>query len=147
MGKITKKPAHKKGSLIDPEKLPPKCKTNFDYPVFCFKYLDDNFSLKGCDIKLYENFISRLKKLSILGFKEISTSERHSFGYELLPKETFKISKLPEIITDEVQKLYVFRYGPNNLPFVAYRRPNTETLHLLAIESKHNNLYNHGKKK
>lgn len=45
-----------------------------DYPIFCFKYLQE-VSVKDCNNpKFFNDFIFRLRKLSELGWKEISKS-------------------------------------------------------------------------
>ena len=78
-----------------------------DYPLFSFKYLTD-FSFKDCrDGSFFSEFLFRLKRLSLLGWKEIAKSDRHSFGMEKIPRESIK-HDIPPQITPEVP-LFAFR--------------------------------------
>lgn len=113
---------------------------NIDYPIFCFKYLQEN-SLENCaDVKLLKQFLKRVQKLSELGWTEINKSPRHGFGKELIPVARIK-PQLPEFVTPDVTDLHVFRYGGNNLPFVCLK--NQKILHVLFIEIKHGDIYDH----
>lgn len=52
---------------------------SIDHPLFSFKYLQKQ-SVENCtDVKFFQSFIFRLKKLSELGWSEIRKSDRHSF--------------------------------------------------------------------
>ncbi|MFT4204655.1 MAG: hypothetical protein QM610_12190 [Chitinophagaceae bacterium] len=112
-----------------------------DYPIFCFKYLQD-VSIKKCnDHKFFCDFIFRLRKLSELGWKEINKSSRHSFGTERLPVKSLK-PDLPPIITDDVDELTVFRANGNNLPFLGIRKSGV--FHIIFIETSFGDIYDHG---
>ena len=138
--KEAKKERQKKKMLAHVEKEP----LNFDYPVFCFKYLHPNFNLTKCkDMQLLNNLIARLQKLSKIGFSGIKNSDKHGYGNEPIPIEQIKIQNFPEIIPEDVKKLDIYRASGNNLPFAVYRRPNTNVLHIIAISCKFNSLYNH----
>jgi hypothetical protein len=111
-----------------------------DYPIFCFKYLQDT-SLKKCsDYKFLIDFIFRLQKLGELGWKEINKSHRHSFGTEKIPITQIK-PKLPAIITNDIDELTVFRANGNNLPFLGIRNPNV--FHIIFIETSFGDIYDH----
>jgi len=112
---------------------------DFDYPIFCFKYLSK--SIKDCPKEHKEEFITRLFKLSKLSFKQINTSNRHQYGWEKINKKTLRIN-LPPFITEEVNFLYAYRYNGKKNPFLAYRRPNTSILHIIAIDYNFS-AYNH----
>lgn len=57
--------------------------STIDYPLFSFKYLCSNISIKKCSRgKFFFNFLSRLKELSNAGWKVIEKSDRHSLGTE-----------------------------------------------------------------
>jgi len=114
---------------------------DFDYPIFCFKHLNKKFSLNKCDAKHKKALITRLGKLSELGFDEINKSGRHQFGREKINKKSLKFN-LPKFITDDVDFLYAFRYNGKH-PFLAYRRPNSAILHIIAIDYNFS-AYNHG---
>lgn len=111
-----------------------------DYPIFCFKYLQD-VSIKNCDnYKFLIDFIFRLQKLGELGWQQINTSSRHSFGTEKIPIKQIKPA-LPIIITDEIEELTVFRANGNNLPFLGIRKINV--FHIIFIETDFGDIYNH----
>jgi hypothetical protein len=111
------------------------------YPLFSFKYLEDD-SIKDCDdSKFFFDFIIRLKKLSELGWDEIRKSARHSFGTEKIPKNKIKKSVFPKIVTPDVQYLTVFRTKGNNLPFVGIQEGIV--FHILFIECEFGDIYDH----
>lgn len=110
-----------------------------NYPIFCFKYLQ-NTSLKECESEVYKNFVERIRKLSDLGWKEIDKSARHSFGTEKIPISMIK-PQLPSFVTPEVESLVCFRYTGNNLPFLGLRFNNV--FHVIYIESKFGDIYDH----
>ena len=111
-----------------------------DYPIFCFKYLQD-VSIKKCnDYRFFFDFIFRLQKLGELGWQEINKSSRHSFGTEKIPIKQIKPA-LPIIITDDIDELTVFRANGNNLPFLGIRKTNV--FHIIFIETDFGDIYNH----
>lgn len=114
-------------------------KMKIDYPIFCFKHLQD-VSIKGCDPSIYSSLISRIRKLQELGWNEINKSGRHSYGHEGIPISKIKPS-LPPFISEDVEKLYAFRYTGNNLPFLALRNGNI--LHIVFIETNFGDIYEH----
>ena len=112
-----------------------------DYPVFCFRYLQE-VSLKGCkNHKFYFDFIFRLRKLAELGWKGIGKADRHGFGTEKIPVKSLK-PNLPDFITDDVEELTVFRASGNNLPFLGIRKANI--FHIVFVETNFGDIYNHG---
>lgn len=111
-----------------------------DYPIFCFKYLQ-NKSIKDCNnYKFFYDFLIRLQKLSELGWKEINKSNKHSYGTEKIPVKSIK-PNLPSIITDDVEELTVFRANGNNLPFLGIEKPGL--FHIVFIETKFGDIYDH----
>jgi hypothetical protein len=127
-------------NLIETKKMDNQSVLNENYPIFCFKYLSDK-SIKVCtDPKFYYDFLMRLKKLSELGWNEIRTAQRHSFGMEPVAKEKIK-PELPACITPDVQTLHVFRANGNNLPFVGIQIQRI--FRVLFIETQFGDIYNH----
>jgi hypothetical protein len=116
-----------------------KVENGIDYPVFCFKHLQEA-SIKNCEPIVYKKFIERAQKLSELGWKEIQTSGRHSFGQEKIPVDQIKPAK-PPFVTPDIKELSVFRYTGDNHPFVAIRRDNV--LHVIFIEVNFGDIYDH----
>lgn len=111
-----------------------------EYPIFCFKYLQE-VSIEKCkDSKFFYDFIFRLRKLGELGWKEINKSSRHSFGTEKISVKSLK-PNLPSIITDDVDELTVFRANGNNLPFLGIRKPGV--FHIIFIETNFGDIYDH----
>jgi hypothetical protein len=88
--------------------------SEIDHPLFSFKYLSD-VSIKGCkDHSFLLNFILRLQKLCELGWNEIRSSHKHSYGMEPIPYNSIKPKdKLPSFVTREVE-LDVFRASGDN---------------------------------
>lgn len=115
-------------------------KSKIGYPVFCFKHLQD-VSIKGCDHQVFFSLIERIRKLEELGWQEINKSPRHAYGHEGISVNQIK-PKLPPFVSEDVEKLYAFRYQGNNLPFLALR--NGDILHVIFIETKFGDIYDHG---
>lgn len=110
-----------------------------DYPIFCFKYLQMK-SIQDCsDPKYFFDYLSRLKKLSELGWEEIRKADRHSFGMEKISKESIK-PDIPNFVTPEAI-LLAFRANGNNLPFVGVQCG--KIFHVIFMESKFGDIYDH----
>lgn len=125
------------------EKIPLKSRTSLDNfndePFFSFKYLQ-SVSFEDCmDAYFLKEFVFRLQKLSLLGWKQISVSKRHSFGMEKLPREIIK-PQLPVEVTPETP-LFAFRASGNNLPFIGIRKDNM--FYIIFIETKFGDIYKH----
>jgi hypothetical protein len=128
MGKVKKKLALR-NKITDTDK-----KQN-SYPVFCFKYLMDE---PKCDPEsragFYAEFITRLKKLSNLGWNAINVSGKHGFGYEKIPIDNIKPKNLPSIITPEIKDLVVFRATGDNRAFLGIR--NCDIFHIVHFRQQ-----------
>lgn len=112
-----------------------------DYPIFSFKYLQDISYLESEDADFLAKFINRLHKLSILGWKGIRTSQRHSFGTEQLEYNQIKPKdKIPSFITPET-KFTVFRAHGDNRPFLGIQDKNV--FHIIFIEANFGDIYDH----
>ena len=90
-----------------------------------------NFSVDKCLPKHREAFLIRLCKLSELGFREMNQSHRHAYGFEKIEIKPLHFSTL-KFISEEVEFPYAYRYKGKN-PFLAYRRPSSAVLHIIAI--------------
>lgn len=92
--------------------------SKIDHPLFSFKYLKDVSIDKCNDSSFFYDFLMRLQKLSNLGWKEIRTSHRHSFGMEKIPVEDIvPREQLPSFVTKEGE-VDVFRAAGDNRTFV-----------------------------
>jgi len=112
------------------------------YPIFCFKYLmnepkQDPAGKAG----FYAEFITRLKKLSNLGWNAINVSDRHSYGYEKISIKDIKLKNFPSIVTPEIKDLVVFRATGDNRVFLGIR--NDDIFHIIFIEENFGNAYKH----
>ncbi len=115
-------------------------KQEIDYPVFCFKHLQD-VSIKNCnDHKFLNDFIFRLSKLGSLTWNQIIHTDKHSFGTEKIPISQIK-PKLPNFISPDVRDLLVFRASGNNRSFLGVRSGNV--FHIIFIETKFGDIYKH----
>ena len=119
--------------------------SKIDYPLFSFKYLCDESYPDCSDPKFFSDFITRLQKLSALGWSEIRQSAPHSFGMEPIPVRQMKHkAKLPAFVSQDAD-LHVFRAVGDNRAFVGLQVG--KIFHIFFIESKFNDIYPHGKKK
>lgn len=113
---------------------------DIDYPVFCFKYLQSQ-SIDRCkDGSFFFKFLDRLRKLSDLGWKEIRTSDRHSFGMEKIPIKDI-IPQRPPCLTPDIEYLFAFRAIGDNRPFLGIQ--TNKIFHVIFIESSFGDIYNH----
>ncbi|GHT43545.1 hypothetical protein FACS1894181_12700 [Bacteroidia bacterium] len=113
-----------------------------NYPVFCFKYLSEK-SIKDCkDAKFFFKFLMRLQELSQLGWDEIRTSQRHSFGLEPIPLNKIKHQVIQESITPDVKRLQAFRAVGDNRVFLGIRKAD-RTFRVLFIETEFGDFYDH----
>ena len=112
-------------------------------PVFSFEYLEDKLLAKPkLNQDLYRDLLVRLKSLSQLGWNEINKSQKHSFGYELIPTGCF-IPKMPATITPDTDKLMVFRADGANHVFAGFRRD--DVFFIVFVEADFNKLYRHSR--
>lgn len=115
--------------------------THIDYPLFSFKYLQEvSFIYRTIHAKFFQTLFIRLKKYSLLGWHEMSTSPNHDYGWEFLPQQQMK-KQLPSIITPEVD-LMILRSSNDNKAMVGFREWNI--FHVIFIEASFNAIYNHG---
>lgn len=114
--------------------------SRINYPLFSFKHLSKR-SIEDCnDSSFFFEFITRLHKLSELGWNEIRKSHRHAYGMEKLPVHKIK-EKLPALITSEVEELSVFRATGSNHPFIGIQQG--KIFHIIFIEARFGDIYEH----
>lgn len=134
----------KKAKLLEEREDEPKdlhITHGIDYPVFSFKYLQED-SIKGCkDADFLNKFIIRLMKLSSLGWKEIRKSGRHGFGTEQIHISQIKPKKRVSI-TEDIDYLTVFRAHGDNRPFLGLNVYGI--FHVIYIEANFCDIYDHG---
>lgn len=132
---MTKKIKSKK--VHEPKIKKPESTTEVDYPVFCFKHLQETHNK---DYKFYLDFILRLKRISSLSWDYIHTQDRHGYGTEKMPIGKIK-KQLPNFITPDVSHLTVFRANSDNRPFLGIR--NNNVFHVVFIEENFGDIYDH----
>lgn len=111
-----------------------------EYPIFSFKYLQED-SIKDCkDHNFFYSFLIRMKNLSELGWAEIRKSHKHSFGMSKIPISALK-PQMPKAITPDVTELTVFRAVGDNRPFLGFQTGGI--FHVVFIESTLNEIYHH----
>ncbi len=116
---------------------------NIDYPLFSFRFLRPN-SIKNCtNSTFFFDFLIRLKELSEKSWSEIRQSRRHSYGMESLPKSHFKpdMKCIGNIITDDVDKLHVFRADKANHSFAGLQIG--KIFYIIFIEANFGDIYDH----
>ena len=115
--------------------------SEIDHPLFSFKYLSD-VSIKGCkDHSFLLNFILRLQKLCELGWNEIRSSHKHSYGMEPIPYNSIKPKdKLPSFVTREVE-LDVFRASGDHRVFVGLQKG--KIFYIFFVEANFCDIYDH----
>lgn len=113
--------------------------STIDYPLFSYKYLQNVSFCSQKDASFFHEFINRLHKYSTLGWQEMQTSGRHSFGFEYLPQNIMK-PQLPSVVTPEVH-LMVLRSTNDNRALVGFREWNI--FHIIFIEANFNDIYDH----
>ncbi len=132
MNKIKKKNAQQ-----NKIKIPSENSIEFDYPIFCFRYLQ---TVSNGGYKFYSDFVERLKKISGLTWNQINDADRHGFGTEKMPVKQIK-PQLPRFVTPEITHLLVFRANGDNRPFLGLR--SGVVFHIIFIEEQFGDVYDH----
>lgn len=115
--------------------------SNSEKLVFGFSELKDISYIKGeKDGKFFICFLSRLKKLSLLDWKTVSVSAKHSYGWEIM-----KVDNMTDAARTKVpagmDKLLVFRATGDNHVFFGYRNQNI--FEVIFIEYAFGDIYRH----
>ena len=112
-----------------------------DAVLFSFKYLQNRSISKVTKSQFYYQFLFRLKKLSELGWGKIGRSDKHSFGIEPIPISQIKPKFNIPILTDDVNKLSVFRASGDNHIFAGIRSGNV--FFIIFVEAQFGDFYDH----
>lgn len=119
---------------------PQENKDVYPYISFNFQYLQ-NASFNKCkNSSFFIKFLNRLKELSSLEWKTITTSNRHSYGFEKIGIDSIK--KDLSSLTKDVTFLHAFRATGDNHVFLGYREGNV--FNVIFIEANFGDIYNHG---
>lgn len=93
------------------------------------------------DSKFFINYLQHLQKFCQLSWKGIRTSQRHSFGAELIDVKSLS-AKAQQQIPSGLDKLLVLRATGNNHSFLGYRKGNV--FQVIFIEYEFGDIYYHG---
>jgi hypothetical protein len=131
-----KKQKGNSGKIIRPteDKFPDD---KFNYPVFCLKHIQTNYSLNDCTKDEKASFVDQLYNLSQLSWQTIQLSPKHGLGTEKIEQGSIK-AKLPNIVTPDV-KLYALRFDGKK-PMVGFK--SHFVFHVLYLDRSFS-LYNH----
>ncbi|MFV0634621.1 hypothetical protein [Demequina sp.] len=118
------------------------------HPVFCLRYIHGKHGLKNKKLSTKDKaqMLDRLHALSQLTWEEVRQQDRHAYGAEKMSFDSLKAGKpdlMPGAIAeaDAFHDVLVFRRNSNKNVFAGVRVSNT--LHILYIEAKFGDLYNH----
>jgi hypothetical protein len=121
-----------------------------DTPVFCFRYIHKDFGArnKNLTIKDRSQMLERLEALGSMTWGEIKSQPRHAYGTEQISVSQLKCG-LPVMMPgdaaerDSYDRIVVFRRNGNKSVFAGVRLGRT--FHIVYIEAKFGDLYDHGK--
>ena len=139
MARELKKPKLNQGTKIALSPDQSNRDSSIDYPIFCFKHLDNDYGMSNCDQEEKSALVEQLTRLSSLTWNDIKLAPRHGMGSEKIERSSIRGS-IPAFITDDVSFFLAFRFK-GLAPFVGHR--NGSILHILYIDSKFT-LYDHG---
>ncbi|MEU6561996.1 hypothetical protein [Nocardia nova] len=108
------------------------------HPTLCLRHLQDGWGIEKLTDKQCREFLVKWGKRAKLTWQELVQHSKHSLGSEFLPASKFK-AKAPEGLAQD--RYMVFRHE-GNLPFAGFRAG--DTFHVLWIEQRFNDLYDHG---
>ena len=89
------------------------------HPVFCLKYLQDNYGLDSCSRDEQASFAKALRKRSSMTWREIWAANRHGLGAEKINRNSIK-APIPRDITEDVDFFVAIRFC-GRAPMVGYR--------------------------
>lgn len=106
--KKIKSPAREKGKKINsPQEViekPPEQQN----PIFSLHYLDGDYCLTKCETNDQAAFARKIHKLSKLTWAKIQSEDRHSLGYERIPRHCLKVN-IPKFLKEDAN-LIAFRF-------------------------------------
>lgn len=94
----------------------------YDYPLFCFKHILSGYKVDDCEEAQKALLLSKMAKMSQQTWQVLMTSDHLSgSGLESIPVSQFTAS-MPAIITQDVNKLHVMRFGGTSHRLIGHRR-------------------------
>jgi hypothetical protein len=111
-------PAQTKGRILEPssDKI-----FNYDdcHPVFCLRYLEDDYGLDQCTKDEQASFAKALRKRSQMTWHQIWSADRHGLGAEKIARESIT-APIPKHITEDIEYFIALRFC-GKAPMVGYR--------------------------
>lgn len=84
---------------------------DIDYPVFCFRHVAQGYRVVDCTASQSVSLLEKLSKMSQQSWQDLMTSSHWSgAGFESIPLGQIH-APMPSIVTEDVSKLLVMRYG------------------------------------
>ena len=108
-------------------------------PRFCFRHLEPGFGVRDLDRDAQASLARELEARAGMTWQQLIQTSRHAKGSETIPREAI-IPRIPDRFADRT-KFLCFRYF-ENLPMVGVRIG--DTFHLVWIEKRYDEVYNHG---
>jgi hypothetical protein len=113
--------------------------TEYQHPIFCFKYLHKDHGIGQCDKDEKASLIETLVTLSSKTWTDLQLAPKHGLGSEKIARDSIK-SSIPISITADVTFFLAFRFSGKK-PIVGYR--NKFVFHIVYIDRDFT-VYNHG---
>jgi hypothetical protein len=135
MGKLKERRPEKGKKLKTPSDSKPL--PQFSHPVFCFRFLVENYGLDQCDKNEKSALIVKLHSLSQRTWQDIKFSGRHDGGSEKINRCSFKAT-IPDSVPKDVD-LYALRFSGKK-PIIGFK--SDFIFHILFIDNKFN-VYKH----
>jgi hypothetical protein len=133
-----RKPQPKQGQHIKSPSTSDIISESHEYPVFCLRFLQQNYGIRDCQDEDRIAFASKLEILSKMRWQEIYQAPRHGLGSEKIAQESIKVS-LPNFLTQETN-LIALRFSGRK-PMVGFREGNI--FRILWLDHDFS-LYDHG---
>ncbi|NEP11000.1 MAG: hypothetical protein F6K14_12460 [Symploca sp. SIO2C1] len=113
---------------------------NYDdcYPVFCLRYLEDDYSLEQCTRDEQADLAKALRKRSQMTWRQIWAAPRHKLGAEKIARNSIK-AQIPKHITEDINFFISLRFSGKAL-MVGYRIK--DIFRIIWLDSKFT-LYKH----
>ena len=75
-------------------------RAEYDYPIFCFKYLHKDHCITQCDKDERSQFVDQLKSLCSVNWNQLNSSGRHGMGWEKIDFDSIIPSKPSHVSGD-----------------------------------------------
>lgn len=114
--------------------------TNQMHPAFCFRHIENMYSLKNCDKDTQALLSQKLEELGQLNWENIQKADKKGKGHEIIEQNSLKKRQKGQIPAD--RKYLSFRLGKGkNSVFIGYRQG--KVFYVVWIDP-HGKVYSHG---